>query len=321
MAAAAGSGLAGDEAEGVRGVGAAAEGEVSVVGRIPMAVHAAGAGADLVDAALFQLVQVVVVHGKRAVHEDEVQIAARDEPLEILRIASRVHVGDRAHGNAHGFLDLGGHGHHDAEARLIGLQHALPVASKVELGAVACGALDAGAAEVQVAGKLGDVLAAGPDADMQRVGASGLDELAHLLVLLHGGEEGGVADGLVVLLNAVDEHLDREVGTAFGLDAAHALLFALGLLRADPAADRGQRAVAGYDGRRPGHIALPQGVDEFGNPHPHGAGRHTAGVLAVQAARRFEGRFFRIVAVADLLEVGRTACRVLFAHSYARYLR
>ncbi len=97
------------------------------------------------------------------------------------------------------------------------------MASKVELGAVACGALDAGAAEVQVAGKLGDVLAAGPDADMQRVGASGLDELAHLLVLLHGGEEGGVADGLVVLLNAVDEHLDGEVGTAFGLDAAHDL--------------------------------------------------------------------------------------------------
>ena len=31
-------------------------------------------------------------------------------------------------------------------------------------------------------------------------------------------------------------------------------------------------------------VAVPQGVDEFGNPHPHGAGSHTAGVLAVQAS-------------------------------------
>ena len=64
--------LAGHEAEGVGGVGAAAESEVAVIGCIPMAVHAPGAGADLIDAALFQLVQVIVVHRQRSVHQDEV---------------------------------------------------------------------------------------------------------------------------------------------------------------------------------------------------------------------------------------------------------
>lgn len=63
--------LPGDEAEGVGGVGAAAESEVAVLGS-SQAVHAPGAGADLIDAALFQLVQVIVVHRQRSVHQDEV---------------------------------------------------------------------------------------------------------------------------------------------------------------------------------------------------------------------------------------------------------
>ena len=43
----------------------------------------------------------------------------------------------------------------------------------------------------------------------------------------------------------------------------------------------------------------------------------TAGILAAQAARSFECGLFEVVAVADLLEIGRTDRRVLFAHRHA----
>ena len=97
------------------------------------------------------------------------------------------------------------------------------MAREIELGTIAGRSLDAGTAEVQVAGELGHVLAAGPDADMQRVGTGGFDELAHLFVLFNGSEKGVVADGLVVLLDTVDEHLHGEVLAALGFDAAHDL--------------------------------------------------------------------------------------------------
>lgn len=58
---------------------------------------------------------------------------------------------------------------------------------------------------------------------MQRVGTGGFDELAHLFVLFNGSEKGVVADGLVVLLDTVDEHLHGEVLAALGFDAAHDL--------------------------------------------------------------------------------------------------
>ena len=49
-------------------------------------------------------------------------------------------------------------------------------------------------------------------------------------------------------------------------------------------------------------------------------GSHTAGIPAVQAARRFQPCLVEVVTIADLLELGRADLRVLFAHGDARYL-
>ena len=105
------------------------------------------------------------------------------------------------------------------------------------------------------------------------------------------------------------EFADRD---AFALDPEDAAAFALRLLRTHPAADGRQRAVPGDDRRCRGEIALLDLPDEFGNLDAHGAGAHAAGILAMQAAGRLEHRFFHIVSVADLFEIGRPDFRILF---------
>ena len=116
-----------------------------------------------------------------------------------------------------------------------------------------------------------------------------------------------------------DEAFELAHGDRFALDAQDARAFALALLRADAAADRRQRTVLGDD---VGCLLQPpfvQGGDEVGDADAYGAGRHAAGILAAQAARSFECGLFEVVAVADLLEIGRTDRRVLFAHRHAGY--
>ena len=109
-------------------------------------------------------------------------------------------------------------------------------------------------------------------------------------------------------------------GDRFALDAQNAGAFALRFLRADAAADRRQRTVFGDDVGRLLQLAPVQGSDKVRDADIDRTGRYAAGIFALQAARCFERRLFEVVAVADLLEVGRTYFRVLFAHGDARYL-
>lgn len=103
----------------------------------------------------------------------------------------RIHVGHAAHGDVQGLLELGGHVKHEATARVLAVEQAAPTAIEVKLGAPAGVAVDAIAREVQVAGELGGVVAVGPQARLEGVGAAGLldalDDLAH--------KAGAVLDG------------------------------------------------------------------------------------------------------------------------------
>ena len=94
--------------------------------------------------------------------------------------------------------------------------------------------------------------------------------------------------GAVFELPVADEAFEFADGDRFAFDAQDAGAFALRFLRADAAADRGQRTVAGDDVG--GLLQLPgvQGSDEVGDADADGAGSHTAGIPAVQAARRFQ---------------------------------
>ena len=89
----------------------------------------------------------------------------------------------------------------------------------------------------------------------------------------------------------------------FALDAARALAFALRLLRADPAADGGQRRRAGDHLVRLFKLSLRHQRNESGNIHGHGTAQNTGLVFAVQAALCLvHGRLF-VIAERDFLEI------------------
>ena len=131
---------------------------------------------------------------------------------------------------------------------------------------------------------------------------------------------GGLYRGAVFEFPVADEAFEFAHGDRLALDAQDARTFALALLRADAAADRGQRTVLGDDVGSLLQPAFVQRGDKVGDADAYGAGRHAAGILTTQAARGFERGLFEVVAVADLLEIGRTDRRVLFAHRHAGYL-
>ena len=229
-------GHGGRESTHARGVNAAVLVEVALLVEVEVAVQAAVARADLVDLAFAQLVDVVRVGVERAGHVVEVDLAVLQGLLKEVRGMCRVHIGDRAHGDAHGRLDLCGNLKHEAAAGVRAVEQALPVAGEVELRGVAGVAVDAVAREVQVAGELAGVVAVRPDAHVQRVGAGRLELLAQLDVLLDGREALVLAQVHVVGLDAVDEDLHGEVLAAGALDAlddlAHEARAVLKALRA-----------------------------------------------------------------------------------------
>ena len=187
---------------------------------VEVAVQAAGARGDLVDAAFAQLVDVFGIDGQRAGHQEEVHLAVLDRVVEHLGRMRRIHVGNAAARDGDGLLDLLDDVEQHAAAGVVGDQLALPVAGEVKLGAVGAGALDAVAGEVQVGRELADVHAQRSKAQMQGARAGVLQHLADFAVFFDGGEQGAVADVHVVLFDDVDEDLDREVRAAFLLDAA-----------------------------------------------------------------------------------------------------
>ena len=88
------------------GVHAAVLHRVALQVDVEVAVHATGARGDLVDAALAQLVDVLRVDGERAGHQEEVDLAVGQGGLEEVGGVGRVHVGDGAHGDRDGALEL-----------------------------------------------------------------------------------------------------------------------------------------------------------------------------------------------------------------------
>ena len=98
------------------------------------------------------------------------------------------------------------------------------------------------------------------------------------------------------------------------LHSEHAAAFALGLLGAHASADRRQGRIAGNHLCGALHVLLRQSGDEIRNLEIHGAGGHTARILAVQAAARLEKGLLLIVTVAYLVEIGRADLGVLLAH-------
>ena len=87
------------------------------------------------------------------------------------------------------------------------------------------------------------------------------------------------------------------------LDAADAMLLALALLRADTAADCGQRRGGGNDLIGSLKVALGHLGNEVGNMYHHGAALHTGLVLAVQAAGSLVQSLLLRIAQSDLLKV------------------
>jgi len=112
------------------------------------------------------------------------------------------------------------------------------------------------------------------------------------------------------------EPLQVADGHRFTLDAAHASGFALGLLGADPAADRRQGVVTLENAGRQRQVFRCQGVQHLGNRDPHRTAVHAGAVLALDAAFRLLHRFSEAQAGVDLLEIATAHGCIKFGHVY-----
>ena len=185
------------------------------------AIQAAAAGADLVDAALAQLVgvfRIAVGHG--TVHIDHVEPPLAQGVLEVVGSKRRIHEHHAAHGDTHVLLHVAAGAHDEAAAGVRAVEQPAEVAVEVVEGAEAGGAVVAVAGENAVVDKLGLVEGEGTQAQLQGIGASGLEGLTDSHGFLGSVHQRVVAESAVVLLGAVHEHLHHEVRTAALLDAA-----------------------------------------------------------------------------------------------------
>ena len=98
------------------------------------------------------------------------------------------------------------------------------------------------------------------------------------------GRGGGGLGMYVVAVPISDKALQAANADGLALDAADALAFALVLLRADTAADGGQRAGLGNHVVGGLKVALGDVLDEAGNINFNGAAAAAGVVLALQAA-------------------------------------
>ena len=189
--------------------------------RVIEAVQAAGAGRDLIQTVLSHLVDVLRIHAERTVHHQEVDLALFDGGIEQIGGLCGIVIRCAADRDADSGLDLRGDVEVQTDAGVVPADQTLEVPVKVEALAVAVEALKAAAGKVEIAGKLGDVLAAGSDPDMQAVRTC-------LFHLLRDGD--GLFDGViiivvakifVVLFHAVDENLNDEVLAAGFFQTGH----------------------------------------------------------------------------------------------------
>src|SRR5699024_7106908 len=118
-----------------------------------------------------------------------------------------------------------------------------------------------------------------------RAGQAGRAGADHGDLVAVGGRRNGLL-GVVLAVPVGDEALQTADADRFTLDAAHALGLALRLLRADAAADRGQRGLLVQDLERALHVLVGDLFDEGRDVDLHRAGGDAGLVLAVQAAAR-----------------------------------
>ena len=111
-----------------------------------------------------------------------------------------------------------------------------------------------------------------------------------------------------------DEALKTANADALALDAAHALRFALLLLRADAAADGRQGVGGGDDLIRRVEVALGDLCDELRDTHLYGAASAAERILTVEAALCLVYCHFGGVAKGDLVEITGTNNGILFGH-------
>ncbi len=112
-------------------------------------------------------------------------------------------------------------------------------------------------------------------------------------------------------------------GHRLALDAAHALALALALLRADAAADGGQRAGGGKRFVGLLEVAFGDLMNELGDGDVNGAAADAWHVLAVQAALRLVERLLLRVAQRDFLKVASALVGCLRGHGvlFQRHIR
>ena len=124
---------------------------------------------------------------------------------------------------------------------------------------------------------------------------------------------------LVFAAPVADKAFQFADGDGFALDAEDARSFALVLLRADTAADRGQQRVLGDGFGGSDDVAFGDVVDEVRYLDRYGAGFDAARFFAVEAARGFTGGFVQVVTVAHLFEIGGADFGILFPHGNSGY--
>ena len=157
------------------------------------------------------------------------------------------------------------------------------------------------------------------------------DVVAHLAEVARTGEGGGAGaddgdtvtvgfgdlDRLLVFLAHVvvcDKALQTADADRLALDASDTLALALLLLRANTAADCGQRIGGGDDLICCVEVALCDLGDEFGDAHGYGAAGAAGHIVAIEAALCFVYRHFGSVAESYLVKILIANQRLLFGH-------
>ncbi len=117
-----------------------------------------------------------------------------------------------------------------------------------------------------------------------------------------------------------DEALQLTDVNRLTLNAKDARTLALGLLRADAAANRRKQRIESDGGSSAGKVLGANLSDELGNTDRNGARSNARAVFTLEATRCLGSSLLRSEAEADLLEVPGAGFRVLFASLDAGYL-
>ena len=270
-----------------RHVAAADDGDLAALhdrgdGIVVVGLHQVGAGQELIGGvdALVALAGDVHKVGQTGAGADEHGLIAVLKELVDGQGLADDHVGLDVHAELLEALDLLGN----------------DVLGQTELG----NAVDQNAAGGVQGFKDGDLIALlGQIARAGQAGGTGAADGD--LVTVGSGLDGGMVDVGVVPVG--HEALQAADGNGLKLHAEVALALALGLLRADTAADGGQRGGLGDNLISALEVAFAHLGNEIGNGDVDGAAAHAGTVLAVEAAVGFLQGDFRRVAQRDFLEI------------------